>query len=226
MDIQELYIRELKKLMWDNGMNPDINQLERLSRYACLLVQKNETVNLISRKDMEHVIENHVFISCFISEFVPKNCRRFLDIGTGGGLPGIPFAIQNPLMRGILIDSIGKKCDAVKDFINKLKLSNVQVENVRAENPEFISKNEGTVDLVISRATVPLVTLFKYSLPLLREKGYIASLKGGALDEEIEKTKIKYKSYIKKSTIFELSYKPGNSRNEKDKKLILMEINK
>ncbi len=226
MDLQEQYLRELKNFFWENSLNPDIYQIERLAHYASLLTEKNEKFNLISRRDVKNIIENHIFISSYISEFLPEKLNRFIDIGTGGGLPGIPLAITNPMMRGVLVDSTSKKIDAVQDFVSRLKLSNLTVENERAESEEFIEKYKNTFDLVVSRATVPLIILFRYALPLIKEKAYIMAIKGGDLDQEFKTAEMKYKSYIKKSTIFELAYKPTNARNEKGKKLIMLELSK
>lgn len=213
-------------LFWENSLNPDEYQLERLAHFANLVAQKNSKVNLISRRDVQKIIENHVFLSSLIAEFLPSKVSKFLDIGTGGGFPGIPLAITRPAMRGILADSTTKKIEAVQEFIAKLKLNNIVAENFRVESEDFKQKYANSFDLVVSRATVPLVILFRYSLPLIKEKAYIAALKGGDLIDEFKTTELKYKAHIKKSTIFELSYKPSNVRNEKGKKLILIEINK
>lgn len=226
MDLQEQYLRELKMLFWENSLNPDEYQLERLAHFALLVSQKNTKLNLISRRDVLKIIENHIFISSLIAEFLPSRVSKFLDIGTGGGFPGIPLAITRPAMRGVLADSTAKKIDAVKEFISKLKLNNIVAENFRVESEDFKQKYADTFDLVVSRATVPLVILFRYSLPLIKEKAYIAAIKGGDLIDEFKTTELKYKAHIKKSTIFELSYKPTNIRNEKGKRLILIEINK
>lgn len=226
MDFQEQYLRELKMLFWENSINPDEYQLERLANYANLVTQKNQSINLISRKDVQKIIENHVFLSSLISEFLPAKITRFLDIGTGGGFPGIPLAITRSNLKGVLADSTTKKIDAVKEFINKLKLNNIIAENCRVESEEFKQKYADSFDLVISRATVPLIILFRYSMPLIKEKAFIAAIKGGDLMDEFKPTELKYKSYIKKSTVFELAYKPNNPRNEKGKKLILIELNK
>ncbi len=226
MDLQEQYLRELKVLFWDNGINPDEYQLERLALFGTLVNQKNGKLNLISRKDVLKIVENHIFISSYVSEFIPPKVSRFLDIGTGGGFPGIPLAITRPILRGVLVDSTAKKIDAVKEFINKLKMSNLTAENARVESDEFIQKYANSFDLVVSRATVPLIILFRYALPLIKEKAYIVAIKGGDLMDEFKTAELKYKSFIKKSTIFELAYKPSNTRNEKGKKLVLIELNK
>jgi len=224
LDLQEQYLRELKMLFWENNLNPDEYQLERLANFAFLVTQKNSKVNLISRRDIPKIIENHVFISALVSEYLPPKVNRFLDVGTGGGFPGIPLAITRPMLKGVLVDSTTKKIEAVKDFISKLKLNNLIAENYRVESEEFIQKYSNSFDLVISRATVPLIILFRYALPLIKEKGFIISMKGGDISEEFKTAELKYKANLKKSTVFELAYKPNNVRNEKGKKLILMEI--
>lgn len=226
MDYHEQYLRELKMLFWENSINPDEYQLERLANFAVLVSQKNSKINLISRRDIQKIIENHVFVSSYISEFIPPRVTKFLDIGTGGGFPGIPLAITRPTLRGVLADSTTKKIEAVKEFISKLKLNNVVAENLRVESEEFKRKYADSFDLVVSRATVPMLILFRYALPLIKEKAYIAAAKGGDLIEEFKNAELKYKAFIKKSTIFELAYKPSNARNEKGKKLILIEITK
>jgi 16S rRNA (guanine527-N7)-methyltransferase len=226
IDVQEQYLKQLTSFYWENGFSPDPMQLERLAYFAELVTDKNETVNLISRKDVESIIENHIFISSYITRYLPEKVHNFLDIGTGGGFPGIPIGIMRPDLRGVLADSTGKKVEAVKFFIDRLKMSNVIAENTRVESSEFIEKYKNYFDLVVSRATVPLIILLRYAFPLIKERGYIAALKGGDLEDEFQKAMIKYKPYIKKSTIFELFYKPSNVRNQKGKKLVLLEITK
>lgn len=224
--LQEKYAKQLTELNWENGFNPESTKVERLAFFAELVAEKNDSVNLISRRDIDSIIENHIFVSTMITKYIPEKCNYFLDIGTGGGFPGIPLAIMRPEMKGVLVDSVKKKADAVQEFVHKLKLGNVKVENERVEDTEFISKYSEKFDLVISRATVPLIILLRYSLPLIKEKAFVAAMKGGDLDEEYQKAELKYKSCIKKSTTFELAYKPSNIRNKKGKKLILLEINK
>ncbi len=226
MDRQEKFLRELKTFFWENSLGLDLSQLERLAYFAELIAEKNDEVNLISRKDVDNLIENHVFVSSLIADYIPDKCNKFLDIGTGGGFPGIPLAISRPLLRGVLVDSTSKKISAVQEFIEKLKLSNVKAENQRVESEEFIEQHANSFDLVVSRATVPMIILLRYALPLIKDKAYLMAVKGGNLNEEMIKAEMKYKSFIKKSTIFELAYKPTNVRNVKNKKLIIYELNK
>lgn len=226
VEVQEQYLKELTTYFWENGYNPDSMKIEQLAFFAELLADKNEVVNLVSRKDVDSIVENHIFISSFITKYIPEKCTSFIDIGTGGGFPGIPLAIMRPDLKGILVDSTGKKIEAVKEFIDKLKLSNITAVSARVEDPEFIAKYQRQFDLVVSRATVPLIILFRYCMPLIKEKSFMAAMKGGNIDDEYKKAELKYKSSIKKSTIYELSYKPNNIRNQKEKKLVLLELNK
>jgi 16S rRNA (guanine527-N7)-methyltransferase len=224
VDTQEKFLRQLSAFYWENGHNPDSMKLEQLAYFADLVSDKNESVNLISRKDIDNVIENHVFISSYISKYIPEKSTKFLDIGTGGGFPGIPLAIMRPDLNGVLVDSTSKKIDAVNEFIDKLMLNNVVAEYSRVESPEFIEKYKNSFDLIVSRATVPIIILFRYSLPLIKDRAFILTVKGGEVLEEIKKAETKYKPHLKKSTIYELNYKPTNIRNIKGKKLVLLEL--
>ena len=226
MEKEKQYLKELKELFWENELSPESYQLERLAKYAELLVDKNQVVNLISRKNTNNAAEKHIFLSAYVKEFFPEKVKRFLDVGTGGGLPGIPIAILNPMMRGVLVDSTAKKIEAVNEFITKLRLSNVVGENSRVESEEFKKKYANKFDLIISRGTVPLIVLIRYALPLVKEKSYILAIKGGNLEEEFKKAELKYKAYIKKHTNFDLSYKPNNIRNQSGKKIVLLELSK
>ncbi|GAB4150821.1 MAG: 16S rRNA (guanine(527)-N(7))-methyltransferase RsmG [Ignavibacteriales bacterium] len=226
MDKQEQYFLELKRLFWENNIPPDEYQLERLAHFASLVVEKNEVLNLISRSDVKNIVENHIFISCLLKKFFLQKFTHFLDIGTGGGFPGIPFSIINPMIPGVLVDSTTKKTTAVQEFVDKLKLFSIKVENQRVESPEFIEKYKNKFDLIISRATVPVIILVRYSLPLIKERAYLLAIKGGDVHDEIKTAEIKYKAQIKKATTIEMAYKPNNSRNEKDKKLVVLELMK
>ena len=224
--MQEQYLKELKTYCWENGFTPEPTRTERLAHFSKLVADKNKRINLISRRDIDSIIEKHIFISAFITKYIPEKTTRFLDIGTGGGFPGIPLSIMRPDLQGVLVDSTNKKIGAVQEFIDKLKLSNVVAENHRVESAEFKEKYTNSFDLIVSRSTLPLIILFRYSLPLIKDKAYILAMKGGDLTEEFKKAEMKYKSYIKKSTVYELYYKPTNVRNKKGKKLVLLELQK
>ncbi len=225
-NLQDHYLKELKTYCWENGFTPEPTRAERLAYFAELVTKKNEKMNLISKRDVDSIIEKHVFLSAYITKYIPEKTTRFLDIGTGGGFPGIPLAIMRPDLRGVLVDSTSKKISAVQEFIDKLKLSNVIAENDRVESERFKENYSNTFDLIVSRSSVPLIILFRYALPLIKEKAYLLAMKGGDLTLEFKKAETKYKAHIKKSTIYELAYKPTNIRNQKGKKLVLLELQK
>ncbi len=146
----------------------------------------NEKINLISRKDFENFEVHHVLHSLAVAKFIQFNDdATVLDVGTGGGFPGIPLAILFPDVNFILVDSIAKKIKVVNDVVAKLDLQNVKTINGRAEQMQT------KVDYVLSRATAPMSDLINWTKPLLTKgtagtlpNGWIA-LKGGDLEEEL-----------------------------------------
>ena len=129
----------------------------KLQEYCDLLREWNAKINLVSRKDANR-IEINLLVHCLsITKFLrlmPK--ARLLDVGTGGGLPGIPLSICYPQARFTLIDSIGKKAMVVEDIVKRINLTNVEVRRGRVE--ELPSKK--TFDFVIGRAGTALPTFF------------------------------------------------------------------
>lgn len=148
----------------------------------------NEKINLISRKDLSSLYEKHVLHALSIAavcNFLPG--ARVLDIGTGGGFPGIPLAIFFPETHFVLVDSIGKKIKVVQEIVQETGLKNVTAVHTRVE-----SLQEKAFDFAVSRAVAPLGELWKWSRPHLRKgKGSetlsngLICLKGGDLSAEI-----------------------------------------
>jgi 16S rRNA (guanine527-N7)-methyltransferase len=169
-------------------------QIEQFSKLEELYTDWNSKINVISRKDMEHFYIHHVLHSLGIAkvmEFSPGT--KVLDIGTGGGFPGIPLAILFPDTHFHLVDSIGKKITVVKDVVKQLKLSNVEAQQARAE--ELIRK----YDFVISRAVTRMANFYPWVKNKIRKEEFnefqngILYLKGGDVDEEMEELN---KSYV------------------------------
>jgi len=168
---------------------PDLSetQIAHFQQLAPLYQDWNEKINLISRKDIEFLYDHHVLHSLAIAKVVSfKPGAAVLDIGTGGGFPGIPLAILFPETKFTLIDSIGKKIMVVQDIIEKLGLENVTAQKIRAEELKG-----ARFDFVVSRAVAELNLLSAWSLRLISNKqqhsipnGLIA-LKGGNVKNEI-----------------------------------------
>jgi 16S rRNA (guanine527-N7)-methyltransferase len=176
--------------------NLDITTAEKLSQLHLLYADWNEKINVISRKDMEHFYERHVLHSLAIAHYIQfKKNNRVLDIGTGGGFPGIPLAIMFPEVQFILVDSIGKKIKVVQAIAETLDLKNVTTYNSRVEELPI------KVDYTMSRAVAVLQTLHFYSQKIIAKNAMhekaiwrsdnaeipssLICLKGGDLNEEM-----------------------------------------
>jgi 16S rRNA (guanine527-N7)-methyltransferase len=159
-------------------------QKKQLAALKPLYNEWNEQINVISRKDMDHFFEHHVLHSLAIAtqfNFAPN--QQVLDLGCGGGFPGIPLAIFFPDTSFHLIDSINKKLKVVTAVSQAIGLANVTVQHTRAED----IKNR-KFDVVVSRAVAPLKDLWHWSKPLLKKGGTpngLICLKGGDLTKEI-----------------------------------------
>lgn len=171
------------------------NQLRQLEMLDALYTEWNEKINVISRKDIDALYEKHVLHSMAIAAICPfDDGARLLDIGTGGGFPGIPLAILFPKCQFVLADSIGKKIKVVQEVATAIGLTNVTAIHTRAEE----LKGKYKFDYAVSRAVAPLADLWKWGGPLI-ERGQrsdelpngLICLKGGDLREEIEQTGMK-----------------------------------
>lgn len=130
------------------GQQQQLSALDGLYRYW------NARINVVSRKDIDHLYEHHVLHSLAIARHISfRPGTRVLDVGTGGGFPGIPLAIMFPDVQFKLIDGTGKKIAVVSDIAAQIGLANCQAEQLRAED------EHGLYDFVVSRAVMPLPDL-------------------------------------------------------------------
>lgn len=182
---------------------PDLTplQIEQLSALYGLYEEWNQKINVISRKDFEHLYERHILHSLAIAKVMPfKENAAVLDLGTGGGFPGIPLAILFPETKFLLVDSIGKKILVVNEIAQSLGLKNVKGIKSRVEEIK-----EGKFDFIVSRAVAPLPDLLRWSRKHLKTQhthaypnGWLL-LKGGNLDAEIKP--LAKQEYIEKHPI-------------------------
>ena len=161
---------------------PDLSaaQLHKLQLLPKLYAHWNEKINVVSRKDIDHLEIRHILHSLGIFKFIQFSANsRILDVGTGGGFPGIPLAIVHPDSSFHLVDSILKKIRVVQAVSQSVELNNVKAEQQRAE------KLQGPYDYITARAVTRLKPFFQWIHKKLAQKGEVWLLKGGDLDEEI-----------------------------------------
>jgi 16S rRNA (guanine527-N7)-methyltransferase len=177
---------------------PDLTpaQQDQMRQLGLLYAEWNEKINVISRKDVENLYVNHILHSLGVAKvqsFQPG--AEILDVGTGGGFPGIPLAILFPTVRFHLVDSIGKKITVVKAVAEALGLRNVQAEQARAE------QLKGQYDFIVSRAVTRMKEFYGWVRLRARKKSLhqldngILYLKGGDLEEELNELKRPYALY-------------------------------
>ena len=161
-------------------------QLSQLNDLKKIYKDLNKNVNVISRKSIDNINVCHILHSLSINKVIEfKKNTKIMDLGTGGGFPGIPLAITNPYVNFTLVDSIKKKTDIVNTVSTKLNLNNVKVLNLRAENIEE------KYDFIISRAVTNMRKFLKLTKNKLQQKSInelkngLLYLKGGDLTEEM-----------------------------------------
>lgn len=158
-------------------------QREQLAQLAALL--GSAPLNLLSRGDREHVWDRHVGESLRIREALsPRSGEHWLDLGTGGGLPGLVLAIMSPDARFTLLDSRGRKIEAVAGFIDALGLENVEALVGRAETLAREPGLRGGFDAVISRALGGLPTVVELSRGFLKDGGTLIAVRGANATDE------------------------------------------
>ena len=171
----------------DAGKDLTAGQLLQLEEFVRVLLAWNTKVNLISRKDEEHIWRNHILhsLSAVLLCELPSH-GTYLDIGTGGGLPGLPLAILLPQAEFVLCDSITKKMNAVRNMTEVLGLGNVRCIISRVEELGRENNWRESFDVVLARAVTRLPDLVRWSSPLLlsRPASRLIVWKGGDTTEE------------------------------------------
>lgn len=177
---------------------PDLSdkQKKQFERLGQLYKEWNDKINVVSRKDIENIYINHVLHSLGVAKVMSfKSGTEVLDVGTGGGFPGIPLAILFPDTQFHLVDSIGKKITVVKEVAAALELKNVKAEQIRAEQLKH------KYDFIVSRAVTRMKEFYGWVSNRAKTDSKnsldngILYLKGGDLDEEMNELKHPYSIY-------------------------------
>jgi len=222
-----------------NGMQMNDAELAAFSAYTDLLLEWNAKINLVSRKDTDRIWTRHLLgsISFLFSHSLVER-TSLLDIGTGGGLPGIPIAILYPSIRITLVDSIRKKTTAVADIVSRLHLPNVEVITSRVEDLAGGKQPPAAYDYLFARAVAPMEDLITWGKPLLAPRrspasspgegrrislptGSIILLKGGDIGEEAERARRRHQPSA--IDVVPIVFDAGEAAGELvDKKMIII----
>jgi 16S rRNA (guanine527-N7)-methyltransferase len=168
------------------GLSVSVAQEEVLLSYARELASY-EKANVIGTTEIEDIILDHILdsLSCLI--FTPFNrAESLIDVGSGGGLPGVPLKILHPQMDVTLLEATGKKTHFLRHIVEKLQLEGVSIVNDRAETVGRLPGHRGAYDVATVRAVAALDVIFEYCVPLVKVGGYVISMKGFLDDREVK----------------------------------------
>lgn len=178
--------------------NELIRMLEQTGRYTPELLDKfmgymegilswNEKVNLTNLTDREDFIKKHYIDSLLLwNSEILVNADRVIDVGTGGGFPGVPLAILYPEKEFVLLDSLKKRLNIIDDITEKLGIKNVTTCHERAEDAARKKEMREAFDLCVSRAVANMTSLAELCIPFVKTGGYFAAYKGPGVYEEIK----------------------------------------
>lgn len=180
-------IETLIKGVGDLGIELSEKQESHFTKYKDLLKEWNEKINLTAIIDDSEIDVKH-----FLDSLTPMTTglfagkKKIIDIGTGGGFPGVPLKILNNELQVTLLDSLNKRINFLNEVIRALELSDIEAIHGRAEEFGRTSKYREQYDICISRAVASLNTLSEYCMPFVKVGGYFISMKGPEIDEELK----------------------------------------
>lgn len=181
------FFEELKIAANDVNLELSEKQYEQFIKYMRLVQEWNEKINLTAITEDEEVVKKH-FIDCIKAYKCEelKNAKTIIDVGTGAGFPGIPIAIMDEDKKITLLDSLNKRINFLNLVINELGLKNVKTIHSRAEDGAKTKELREKFDIATSRAVANMAVLSEFCLPYVKVGGSFVSLKGPAIEEELE----------------------------------------
>lgn len=178
--------RSIRQAFQESGLGLSQVQAEQFAMYHAELISWNVRANLISKRDQERILERHFIESALLSQLRDfKQPCKVLDLGTGGGFPGVPLKIMAPQLELTLVDSKLKKTMFLKELVEKLALETTMVVCDRAENMAHMNRFRNQFDIVVSRAVAGLPKLLDCGLPLIKPGGLLLAIKGSGVRQEV-----------------------------------------
>ncbi|MBE5925519.1 MAG: 16S rRNA (guanine(527)-N(7))-methyltransferase RsmG [Lachnospiraceae bacterium] len=177
------FINNIKNI----GINLSENQLNMFQKYYEMLVEKNKVMNLTAITDYQEVLTKHFLDSLTLVKVININkVEKVIDVGTGGGFPGIPLKIAFPHLKITLLDSLNKRVNWLNEVIAILDLDDIKAVHGRAEEFGQNFEYREQYDLCVSRAVANLSTLSEYCMPFVKKDGYFVSYKAATANEELK----------------------------------------
>ncbi|MDP4146748.1 MAG: 16S rRNA (guanine(527)-N(7))-methyltransferase RsmG [Bacillota bacterium] len=172
------------------GLSLDEEKYNKFIKYKDMIKEWNEKINLTAITEDEEIIKKHFIDSIKVYRFpLLKEAKRIIDIGTGGGFPGIPMKIIEPNKEFVLLDSLNKRINFLNEVIKELNLDNISAIHGRAEDYAREKIYREKFDAVVSRAVANMTVLSEFCIPFVKVGGYFVALKGPSIEEELKEAK-------------------------------------
>ena len=179
-EFKKVFFEEIQK----NNININENKIEYFYKYMIGILEWNDKVNVTSITNEKMFIVKHFVDSLLINQYL-QGKEKIIDIGTGGGFPGVPLKIINEDKKFTLIDSVNKKLNVVKDLVSKINLNNIEIIHTRAEDLANNINYREKYDVAVTRAVSNFSTILEYMLPFLKIDGIAICMKGPSYQEEL-----------------------------------------
>lgn len=177
-------------LFTDAGISLESDKIQDFEEYRTLILEYNKIMDITNITDEEDMYIKHFIDSLYLDKSgLISSANSLIDIGTGGGFPGIPLKILYPHLELTLLDSLNKRVNFLTDVIDQMKLDKTKAIHGRAEELARISSYREMYDLATSRAVAPLNTLIEYSLAFVKIGGYFIAMKGPNYDDELSEAR-------------------------------------
>lgn len=194
MNIEEFKTILIEGIKKNNIEEIDENSISKLYEYMKNVLEWNEKINVTAIKNEKDFIYKHYIDSLLINEYIKEN-SKVIDIGTGGGFPGIPVKIVNDSISITLIDSVNKKLNVIRESIKNLHINNVEIIHTRAEDLYKKKEYFEQYDVATTRAVSNFKNIATYMLPFLKKGGIAICMKGPNYKEELEDAINEIKKY-------------------------------
>ena len=181
VEFEKIFFEESKK----NNIEFDQSKIQMFYTYMKDILEWNEKINLTAITDEKMFIVKHFIDSLTVNKHI-KDCNTIIDIGTGAGFPGMPLKIMNPDKKIVLVDSINKKLNVVREISQKMNIKEIEIIHSRAEELAQNNSYRESFDVATTRAVSNITTILEYMLPFIKVGGYAICMKGPNFEDELK----------------------------------------